>query len=132
MRTRFRLFAALLALLALTTSVVEQAWGAACMEVEESSPATVLAQDTGSPSSADVSGDHDPLAPGEQRSHAPTDPGSCPMAAVSSGISCGAAALPVTTLSVPLGTEVDVMVTPATDEAPGSLTLSSLFRPPRG
>jgi len=127
MRNRLRFIAALLALLALTVSVAEQAWAAACMSMDGSSPMTSVASEAGSPHAA---GGHGSPAPGEDRSHPPSDAGSCPMAAAS-GMACGVAALPVDAPPAPFGSEIHMAVPSAADEAPGSLALSSLFRPPR-
>lgn len=127
MRTRLRFFAALLALLALTTSMVGQAWAAACVGMEGSHSSMVVASEAG-PSQASVV--HDIPHPGEHRSHSPPDAPSCPMAA-GAGMVCSVTALPVDASLAPLGSEVHTVVLPAADEAPGSLALSSLFRPPR-
>jgi len=127
MRIRFRLLAALLALVALTSSLVGEAWAVACMGMDGSPARTAAAHDAGAAHSSDA---HDTSAPDGHRSHSPSDPASCPMAAAS-GMACGVAALPVDAPPAPLGAEVHVAVPPAADEAPGSLALSSLFRPPR-
>lgn len=127
MRIRLRFFAALLALLALSTSMVQQSWAAACVGMDGSHSSAVVASESG-PSQASIV--HDAPDPGEHRSHSPPDGPSCPMAA-GAGMVCSVIALPVDASLAPFGSEVHSVVLPAADEAPGSLALSSLFRPPR-
>jgi hypothetical protein len=131
MRTRFRFVAALLALLALTTSVVEQAWAGACIGADGASAVAVaLNSQPADAHAAHAAGGHESGAPQDHRDHGSPQPLDCPMAAAS-GMVCGVPALPMDATSAPLGVEVQVAVLPAADEAPGSLALSSLFRPPR-
>ncbi|HEX6069652.1 MAG TPA: hypothetical protein VFZ18_07500 [Longimicrobiaceae bacterium] len=130
MRPRFRLVAALLALLALSTSVVEQAWAAACIGADGSSAMVAPTSPAPDAHAAHAPGGHESNGPQDHRGPGSPEPGDCPMAAAS-GMVCGAAALPVVAASAPLGIEVQVSLLPAADEAPGSLALSSLFRPPR-
>ena len=127
MKPRFRFVAALLALLALTTSVVEHAWAAACIPPDGSAEVTADAPDT---HAAHALGGDESNLPQDHRGAASPEPGDCPMAAAS-GMACGGAALPVAATSAPLGIEVQVAVLAAADEAPAALAVSSLFRPPR-
>lgn len=126
MRTRLRFFAALLALLALSTSMVQQGWAAACVGMD-GSHSSVAASESG-PAQASIV--HDAPDQREHRSHSPPDGPACPMAA-GAGMVCSVTALPVDASLAPFGSEVHSAVLPAADEAPGSLALSSLFRPPR-
>ena len=130
MRPRFRFVAALLALLALTTSVVEQAWAVACIGADGVSPVAATASHAPDSHAAHAPGGHDSHGPRDHRG--PGSPGAaeCPMAAAS-GMACGVVAPPVDAASAPLGVEVYVALLPAADEAPGSFAVSSLFRPPR-
>lgn len=136
MKTRLRFAAALLALLALSTSVVEQAWAATCVLASGATAMVVpvpqggaglggQAGHAGHPESGRESS-----APDEHRDHRSSDPASCPMGAAA-GIACGAAALPADQLSAAIPADARAGVAAAPDQAPRSLALSSLFRPPR-
>ncbi len=127
MNNRLRVFAAWLVLLTLSASVVEGAWAAACAGIE--SPRSEAAVEHGAGSSHSSDGRHTP-AEGDSRSHSAPHTGTCPMP-MPPGTACGTAALPVPALSVPLRSQTPVLIPPAADEAPRSLALSSLFRPPR-
>lgn len=129
MRTRLRPLAALLALLALTTSLAEGARADECTGREGSSSFPVLAQEADSSSNGHA-GEHGPSERSGHSDHDREAPASCPMAATS-GMACGTAALPVTTISAPLHSEIHLGVATAADEVPGPLALSSPFRPPR-
>ena len=130
MRARFHRLAALLALLALTTSVVEQAWAAACIGADGSPAAAAPTSPAPDAHAAHVPDGHDSQRPQDHRGHGSPQGVDCPMAAVS-GMVCGAAALPMDAASAPLLIEAQVALLAASDEAPGSLAVSSLFRPPR-
>lgn len=123
---KLRRFAALLALLALSLSVAEEGWAAACGDA--GSPATQVAAESGASHSQ-----HAPslgAAGGEPTSDADGDPSSCPMA-VAAGMACGVVALgsPSTSRVVASGLSTDVQ--PMADHPVGSGALSSLFRPPQ-
>ena len=129
MRIRTRLVAALLALLALPTSLVgqlatgvcaEPVSGAAMAVVVEHHPAA--ADHAAAAQSGHEHGDHQEPARGGGAG--------CPMAAAV-GTSCGISALPASPDPVTLPVDPTTGVVPASDREPASLEQSSLFRPPR-
>lgn len=131
MRTRFRLVAALLALLALTASVAEQAWALACLSMESATPAAAALAQGGT-----GHGPHAPEAQGRvtadaEESPARTGSPTCPMVAAS-GMSCGLAGLRTGAAAAPVWSQIDRTIVPSAEEVPTSVSLSSLFRPPRG
>lgn len=135
MMRRFRPRLALIALLALTASTVEQASAAvACVEMGEPVASSAVAAGSVAHDHAAAGHASAPSAAQEPGSSdhegSPADPGSCPMSAAA-GMACGIAALPALTAGPSLGAQVHRLAAPAAETQPGSLALSTLFRPPR-
>lgn len=116
---------AMLALLSLTVSVVEQGWAASCVEMADASPVAPHAPESGH--------GHDGHAPSDAP-EGPDRPGSepapCPMVAPA-GAACGLAALPAIGEGSPVVPDPGMLVPPAIGRVPSFLSFTALFRPPR-
>ncbi|HEV2131047.1 MAG TPA: hypothetical protein VGR27_08090 [Longimicrobiaceae bacterium] len=129
MQSRFRLFAALLALLAFSAYFAEGVWASMCPPGMEAGM-NMMAQMDGA-SGSDMGGMHhaSPSAPddsGTSRSGTPP----CPFAVAGVG-SCVAASLPATGTSVQPLLAATSVVTLSPDAGRDLLLVTTLFHPPR-
>lgn len=122
MKPRFRILAALLALLAFSASFAEQVWAGACAPVAEAG-----AHHTSPAPDADGAhhGAQSPAAPGEPR--APDD---CPLRAVAPGCALLLLPAPVRVPAAPADAP-RVVAVPYTDPSREILLATAFFRPPQ-
>ena len=129
MRARSRRLAALIALIALTASMAEQGWAAACTDMDAGSTVVMDVRSDGGLHAAhlSISSTRSVTDPEPSGSDSST---SCPMAVVS-GMACGMVALGSLTAVSPASTnEGDTLLAASEDSLPSG-ALSFLFRPPR-
>lgn len=122
MRTRFRILAALLALMAFSASFAEQVWAGTC-----------AAEASHAQQSAPASHPHDGMTMPADHPHpqipSPDDAG-CPMQALAAG--CALVFFPAAAAdAVPATPAGDARVAPHADPSVQLLLVSSLFRPPQ-
>jgi len=133
MKSRTRIFAALLALFALAASFTEQVWASTCSQTEMAPPATMAGM--GAPAAGQVElgqGQEMPM-PGHgqgRRSHMPASD-DCPLRAVAAS-GCVFFSFPAAETSVPHFTPAPLArLAPATDAMRDLLLVFPPFHPPQ-
>lgn len=127
MRNRVRLWTALLALLALSLSVVEGVWASTCM-VDGGAPHPSAHEQASGPHAAHSHDQSSAPADGER---SPSDSPACPFATAMTG-GCVVVSLPGERTEVPALAAADHFSVPSlSDRAVDLLLASPLFRPPQ-
>lgn len=129
MKLRFRVLAALLALLALSLTWVQAGWASTCAPGAESA---VVASDEASGTDVECPTDMGMShSDGRRSGHEQPDAPACPLGPIAASGCAVATPLPARALAVALASTEGAVLSSFPDATSGRLLVSALFRPPR-